>query len=156
MLFRAYDPDAWGFEVVECVRRFLLTGFLGVIGQTTHQIIVASLISFVFLIIYGYFEPYSFDTADYLQATAQLVTFLQLYFGLLITTDALPRSPLVHAAVTLFLIALHVAVLTTGIDSSFGEEYKFATQVCVCVRARARVCVQTSRLATRTAIARVP
>ena len=129
MLFRAYDPHAWYFEVVECIRRLLLTGFLGIIGETTHQIIVASLISFTFLIIYGYLEPYSFDTADYLQATAQLVTFLQLYFGLLITTDALPSSDFVHAAVTLLMILLHGLVLTTGVESSFGEEYKLVTQL---------------------------
>ena len=99
-LFEAYEPRCWYFESVECIRRLALTGllvFFAVSGPqapprrmsvsaplssharrnqdgTVFQIIVASLISILSMVIYGALGPFLDDSADAVATFCQLMT----------------------------------------------------------------------------------
>ena len=55
-LFSAYEPRYWYWEVIETIRRVLLTGVLVIFHQGSGlQIVAAFVISLVFLKLYGYY-----------------------------------------------------------------------------------------------------
>jgi hypothetical protein len=60
-LFSGYDPLYWYWEVVETIRRILLTGILVLFRQGSGlQLVVAFVISITFLKLYGHFGKLSF------------------------------------------------------------------------------------------------
>ncbi len=75
-LFSAYEPRYWYWEVIETVRRVLLTGVLVLIHQGSNlQMVVAIVISLVFLKLYGYFGESQFV----INLTDRLTVFLFLF-----------------------------------------------------------------------------
>ena len=123
ILWSSYEPKAWYFEAVECIRRLLLTGLLGIIPRPSMQIVWASWISMVFLIMYGYFTPFALSSADHLQTISQAVTFMQLFMGLLIVEEVIPMNTVQSRTIVIILMGvLHVVVLAYAGSSSFGED----------------------------------
>ena len=58
-LFDAYLPQYWWTEVMECVRKLFLTGFMVFIYEGSGlQIMIGLVISFIFAIIYAHLNPY--------------------------------------------------------------------------------------------------
>lgn len=56
LLFSSYQPRYWYWEVIETIRRLLLTGVLALFNQGSGlQIVFAFVISLFFLKLYGYF-----------------------------------------------------------------------------------------------------
>ena len=63
-LFTAYEPQFWYWEVLETVRRLLLTAVLSVCGQgTSEQYVYGIILAFVFVKLYSYYKPYEEDQA---------------------------------------------------------------------------------------------
>ena len=121
-LFEAYEPRCWYWESLECIRRLALTGLLIFFSDgTVMQIIVASLIAMVALILYDAFEPYLDDSADRLATFAQLMTFLTLFAAILLTTGAI--QPFVgETAISYVMVSLNLAVLVySGVELALGK-----------------------------------
>merc|ERR1711991_931320 len=58
-LFDAYLPDYWWTEVMECLRKLLLTGFVVFFYEgSALQITASMVVSMVFLVIYTDIKPY--------------------------------------------------------------------------------------------------
>jgi hypothetical protein len=58
-LYGCYKPKYWYFEVIETLRRLLLTGFLTLIYPgTTKQLVVGIFINIFFLTLYTFLRPY--------------------------------------------------------------------------------------------------
>ena len=121
-LFEAYEPRCWYWESLECIRRLALTGLLIFFSDgTVMQIIVASLLAMVALILYDAFEPYLDDSADRLATFAQLMTFLTLFAAILLTTGAI--QPYVgEVALSYVMVSLNLAVLLySGVELALGK-----------------------------------
>ena len=112
ILWSSYEPEAWHFEFFECIRRLLLTGFLGIIPDPTMQILWASAFSVAFLFLYGACAPFALKSADRLQTISQAMTFMQLYVGLLIVEELIPinTSLLCRGVVIALVWTMHAAV----------------------------------------------
>ena len=63
-LFTAYEPQFWYWEVLETVRRLLLTAVLSVCGQgTSEQYVYGIILAIVFVKLYSSYKPYEEDQA---------------------------------------------------------------------------------------------
>jgi hypothetical protein len=117
-LFEAYEPRCYYFETVECLRRLALTGLLVFIeAGSLLQIVCGSFIAMIAMIVYGVFAPFDKQSDDNLFVFAQLMTFLQLYFALLIRTDAM-EGAMSENMMGGFMLFFNFAVM---IFSAIGE-----------------------------------
>ena len=118
VLYNAYDPGYWFFEAIECLRRLALTGFLGVLPSNVARVYAALLISFASFVLYSHCKPFRFDVADNLQTIIQAVTFVQLFFALLLIEGQIETNRKWKSwCLSLFMIGLHILVLGFGGDA---------------------------------------
>lgn len=72
LLFEAYEPKYWYWEVVETTRRLMLTGVLVLIAQgSAVQILVGICLSLFFLTLYDSYPPFADPIVGRLEAVAQ-------------------------------------------------------------------------------------
>ena len=84
-LFAAYRMDCWYWEVVELIRKLLLTSILALIAPgSAGQVVVGILIAFVALIAALIKEPYAMKRLNVVAQVAQLNLFFLLFVGLLL------------------------------------------------------------------------
>jgi hypothetical protein len=88
-LWSNYLPKFWYWEVVETIRRLLLTGVLSIIYEgTSLQIVVGMTISLCFVYVYDHCRPYPKQEHNLLQEVAEYVVLLFLLGALLLRTQA--------------------------------------------------------------------
>ena len=56
-------------------------------------------------------KPFRLDSADRLQTTAQLATFLQLFIALLLIEEVTPQTAYARILIVLIMFSIHVGVL---------------------------------------------
>ena len=123
-LFEAYEPRCYYFEAIECFRRLALTGLLVFIeAGSLLQIVCASFIAMIAMIVYGVFSPFDKQSDDNLFVFAQLMTFLQLYFALIIRTDAM-EGAMSENMMGGFMIFFNFAVMVFSAIGEIAEEIK--------------------------------
>ena len=84
-LFEAYRPSAWYFELCECIRRLLLSCMLIFFAPgTATQIVIAMMITAVFLVIYIDATPFLEKSDHNVAYFAQWNTLLTLFASLLL------------------------------------------------------------------------
>ena len=67
-LHKAYEGRCWYWEVVETLRRLLLTGILSIVTNgSAEQIVFGIFVAVCFMKLYGYFQPFVDDHNDTLQ-----------------------------------------------------------------------------------------
>jgi hypothetical protein len=72
LLFEAYEPENWYWEVVETTKRLMLTGVLVLIAQgSAVQIIVGICFSARFLILYDIYQPFTDTFLAQVEAVSQ-------------------------------------------------------------------------------------
>ena len=89
-----YEPKFWYFEVLELLRKFLLTG-IGIIlaPDTIVQVVFNVIIVLAAAVVYLTARPYVNDSDDTVNTVAQWAMFIQLFAGLLLRTRmAVPDS----------------------------------------------------------------
>lgn len=75
-------------EVVETIRRLLMTGALVLVGEnSTMQIVVAILLAQLFIKLYGYHKPYDSDKLDFLSEVATYQVLLVMFILLLLRDE---------------------------------------------------------------------
>jgi hypothetical protein len=84
-LFGCYKPEFWYFEVIETLRRLLLTGFLTLIYPgTTKQLVVGIFINIYFLTLYTFLNPYNEEELQYSSFLGQcqliMIFFIYILF----------------------------------------------------------------------------
>jgi hypothetical protein len=86
-LYEAYEPSCFLFEVIECIRRLLLTGGLVLFAQGSgSQIVISMLICFLSISLYSYYEPFIEKTDNRIASVAQLQLYFTLFASLVIRT----------------------------------------------------------------------
>jgi hypothetical protein len=121
-LFEAYEPRCYYFEAIECFRRLALTGLLVFIeAGSLLQIVCASFIAMIAMIVYGVFSPFDKQSDDNLFVFAQLMTFLQLYFALIIRTDAM-EGAMSENMMGGFMLFFNFAVMIFSAIGEIAEE----------------------------------
>lgn len=76
-LYESYKPEYWYFEIVETVRRLMLTGVLSVAGEgTSGQVVFGILLAVLYTKIYGYYQPYELQETSVVAELAQYQIFL--------------------------------------------------------------------------------
>ena len=88
-LWKAYEPKFWYWEVVETLRRLLLTAVLSVIPENSAQSVIAVLLSVIYIKLYSYNAPYLERSDDILAAMGQYQIFCTFFAVLCIKYDLL-------------------------------------------------------------------
>ena len=113
-LYRSYLPRYWYFECIETFRRLFLTAFISIISPgSSEQLLVAIVMSFVFLRIYSKLRPFlEYGTVVLSQVANHLVFFT--YVGAtfvgkgLLSADSADIISVLLLAGTLCLILLAI------------------------------------------------
>ena len=107
-------------EVIETIRRILLTGALVLVGQnSTMQIAVGILLSLIFVKLYAYFQPYEKDKIDFLSEVAQYQVFFVFFIFLLLRDEGFRSNNEVLCDVCLVLASIAL-ILADLVDSYIG------------------------------------
>ena len=108
-LYENYNEDAWYWELVEVVRKLVLTCGIILIGRESRAYVgLASICSGLFAIVYAFRKPIKDDFEDKLQLMSLLVIFLNLGIGVIlkIPKESVPSD--VDQHVDSLLVNIHV------------------------------------------------
>ena len=104
-LTSGYEPHAFWFEVVECIRRLMLSSMLILVGDgSAAQVVVALFICLFSIKVYSYYKPFVEDEDDVLAEIAQWQLFCVFFAALMIRLDASGDSASDQAALSGLLI----------------------------------------------------
>jgi hypothetical protein len=88
-LWQAYKPSMYYWEVMECARRLLLTGFVVFIFPgTAAQAAVACMLAAVSMVVEAKFNPLLESTDAMLYMTGCIIIFLSMFMSLLIRGES--------------------------------------------------------------------
>lgn len=111
-----YEASFWWYELSEMMRKLLLTSvaaFLDATRAPYSELVCKITISFTFLLLFVKCSPKSDSLLDIVMATAQLCTFLTLFYALLLKIDFFDAegiSPEVTGAVLVSIQVLPILV----------------------------------------------
>lgn len=87
-LSSSYKPDRYYYEIVECVRRILLTGVIVFIfPNSASQIAITLVIAFTFFGISEGLSPYAVTWDRWISMLGHVIIFMSMYVGLLLKVD---------------------------------------------------------------------
>ena len=110
-LYENYKDDAWYWELVEVVRKLVLTCGIILIGRESRAYVgLASICSGLFAIFYAFRKPIRDEFEDKLQLTSLLVIFLNLGIGVILK---IPKES-VPSDVDQYVDSLLVNILVVG------------------------------------------
>jgi hypothetical protein len=89
-LWKSYYPQYWYWELIECIRRILLTAVLSICSTgSPDQYVFGIFLAFVFLKAYGYCKPYNEDDDMLMADIGQAQIFLTYFCALIISNNLL-------------------------------------------------------------------
>ena len=110
LLFDSYRPCYWYFEVIECTRRLALTAVLSVVATgSSGQVVLAMMVSFGYICLYAYCQPYKKMQISVLASVGQTQIYFTFFGALIISNDLLGGGW--NVAVGALLVVLNTAVL---------------------------------------------
>jgi hypothetical protein len=84
-LYGCYKPQYWYFEVIETLRRLMLTGFLTVIyPSSTKQLVVGIFINLYFLTLYTFLRPYNEEELQFCSFLGQCQLIMIFFISILL------------------------------------------------------------------------
>ena len=87
-LWEPYKPGRFYYELIECMRRILLTGVVVFIyPNTAAQVSVTLVIAFAFVVMSQSFAPFASKWDARISLTGHVVVFLSMYLALLSKVD---------------------------------------------------------------------
>ena len=90
-LYSSYEPQFWYWEIVETIRRIMMTGVIVLVAQgTSLQIVVTMLLALFFIKMYSHFTPFNDEILDTDAEFAQYQVFFVLFIALLMKEDSIP------------------------------------------------------------------
>ena len=114
-LFEGYEDDVWYWEIVEMLRKALLTGGLVLLlPGTSAQVLSGLLVCQFYMLFLTLKTPYKEPTDDWLQICASLQLLLTLLGGLVLKMDDPDHRLYEETFMTYSLIALNVLVFAIG------------------------------------------
>ncbi|KAG5175881.1 hypothetical protein JKP88DRAFT_171943 [Tribonema minus] len=119
-LWEQYTEETPWWEIAECVRRLLITGFVAfILPGTVSQAVVGMLMAFASLMAYLMVRPHR-DRRTYWQyITGALILYLSTMSALLQKLD-IAKEPQSQAIVGIVLIVLSVAMIAAAVFQTFA------------------------------------
>lgn len=118
-LWEPYRSNVFYYEIVECIRRVLLSSVVVFIyPNTAAQIAITILISFSFVVIFEAMAPYVSSWDRWISRLGQVVIFMSMYMALLLKVDVSGER---YGSQEIFeetLIAVHVLMVLAVIVES--------------------------------------
>ena len=108
-LWEPYRPERFYYEVIECGRRFLLTGVVVFIfPSTAAQIAITMLIAFLFFAMFEILSPYTSESDMWFSRGGHVIIFLSMFDSLVLKVDVSGERAQSQAAFAGVLVAGHV------------------------------------------------
>ena len=115
-VFAAYEADYWYWEVIEQIKKVLLTGFLIIVAKgSSIQILVAEVITAIYLLAMVRTVPYHSDADDLLQSIASICLLFTLMIVFALKTDDPDKPQYDKNVMGILLTILSIAVFTSAI-----------------------------------------
>jgi hypothetical protein len=125
-LFEAYHVQTWYWEVVELLRKFLLTGVMSMVSPgSAAQVVMGLLVAFGAVVLYARLSPYAEPGVNRLGLLAQLNLFFFLLVALLLKVkadNANNDSSVYNGIVGTLSLSLLVVPPLNKIIESFSED----------------------------------
>jgi len=87
-LYLAYERKYWYWESIEMLKKIILAGGLVIVTVgSSPQVLLGTMVAFVYLLMVVRFEPYEDILDDYLQIGASIQMVLNLIIGLVLQLD---------------------------------------------------------------------
>ena len=136
-LYDEYDPACWYFEVLECVRRLVLTCFLPLPEslcdpESISHAVFACTVAVLFAFLYAHLRPFLEDSVDTFANIMQALLFLNVFAILVMAADekmgdADEKTGLSHGAFGFILIAGNSAGAFSALFYSLSTNSKVVT-----------------------------
>lgn len=111
-LWQPYQKDAYFYEVVECLRRVVLSGVVVfVLPNTAGQIATSFLLSMFFFVIFMVLNPYQHRSDTWLGIIGHAVVMLSMFSGLLEKVDIEGDDSFSQEVFAVVLIVAHLAMV---------------------------------------------
>lgn len=111
-LWEPYQKHAYYYEVVECLRRVVLSGLVVfVLPNTAGQIATSFLLSMFFFVVYMILDPYRHRSHTWLGIFAHAVVMLSMFSGLLERVDVDDDDSFSQEVFSVVLIVAHCAMI---------------------------------------------
>ena len=88
-LFTSFRTEKWYFEVIDCLRRLMLTSLLVVFGSQSTRIAVAIFGAGCFVVIQSSLRPYVHDTTNVLALVTNCTVYVIFFAAFLLHNDNL-------------------------------------------------------------------
>jgi hypothetical protein len=115
-LWKTYTPQMYYWEVVECLRRLLLTGAIVFVKPGTRaQVTIACILAVISLTVALYCQPHV-DTLDgQIYTVGALIIFLSMFLSLAMKTDSTTETKASQNAFAVVLIILNVIMIGAAV-----------------------------------------
>ena len=113
-LWEAYKPEYWYWELIETARRIILTAVLSVCSTgSSEQNVLSILLAFIFIKIYGYFQPYA-EYSNYQMAEVGQSQIFLTYFVIIIIQQGLMNKDW-NTLLGGLLIVVNLSIILLGL-----------------------------------------
>jgi hypothetical protein len=115
-LWSAYTPKRYYWEVIECIRRLLLTGFVVFIfPNSSAQAAVACLLAAISLVIVVHYKPHAdpIDTGIYVSGS--IIIFLSMFLSLLVKVNISQDDTESQHVFAVLLILMNIGMILATI-----------------------------------------
>ncbi|CAN0412480.1 unnamed protein product, partial [Pylaiella littoralis] len=111
-LWEPYKPERFYYELIECLRRILLTGVVVFIyPDTAAQVSVTLIIAFAFVVVSQSFSPFVSKWDTRISLTGHVVVFLSMYLALLSKVDVSGERDNSRKVFAWILVAAHACMV---------------------------------------------
>lgn len=112
-LWAAYEPRYWYWEVIEAVRRIMLTAVLSVVSPgTSEQNVFSLLLALLFIKLYGHFNPFESSVHNMMTELGQFQVFFTYLAAMTMQNSLLSSDYTVAVGTLLILINLSLPFLS--------------------------------------------
>lgn len=124
-LWKDFKPNMYFYEVIECMRRILLTGFLVFIKPgSSIQVTVACLFAFISLSVFEVIMPHYNETDTWLYRLGCITIFISSYMGLLLKIDNESHQHVLEVILILLNVGLVTSIVGSIIFSVYNHDHE--------------------------------
>ena len=120
-LYAAYEGKFWYWEIIETVRRLVLTAVISVcLPGSGAQSVLALLFATIFIKLYSYYQPYQFEIDDIMGESGQWQVYFTFLGALIIQNDILGSK--LNSFVGFVLVVVNATIMIEGFSFQFASE----------------------------------
>jgi hypothetical protein len=112
-LYESYDNKYWYWEIIETYRRIFMTAVLSIISPgTPTQNVLAIMIAWIYLCIYGRYRPYRQDEDNIIGSLGLNQVFFTFFAALICENNLIRSELIIFLGIILILVNCSVLVLS--------------------------------------------